>query len=176
MKKGMLYLAAVLCAAVLTGCIGVEYIGQNFPELPESMPVMIFDAKNPVPPGEFQVIGKLKLTIPPGMDMVIVQEAIEENARERGASAARIVAVERIPVNGAYAAAGTEDDGPRMTTGRVMLPDGSAARVNSFGEPVVQNRVYQERFEHVVKVQLLLPVKDFNRAVALRRTAAEEEK
>ena len=179
MKKFMLYLAAVICACAVTGCVNVEYIGQNFPALPDSRSVLIFTEDNEVPAGEFKVIGKLKMTVPPGVDMVIVREKIAEEARERGASAARIVSVEKILVNRYYGAARQEAESPMLTSRSTVgpmatNPDGSPVEVNSFGEVVEPNRTYRERYEHVVKVQLLMSNQDYNHAVELRRRAAEQ--
>ncbi len=181
MKKLMVYLAAAFFAVLAqTGCMNVEYIGQDFPPLPENRPVMIFTADNEVPAGEFQVIGKLKMTVPPGMDMVLVREKIADEARAHGASAARIVSVKKVLVNRYYGAARQEASTPmlasRQTVGpRATQPDGSPTQVDSFGEIVEPNRVYKERYEHIVKVQLLMTVKDHARAVELRRQAAEQK-
>lgn len=164
----------------LTGCIQVEYIGQNFPELPDSSAVMIFEDANTPPAGEFQAIGKAKLNIPPDVDMVSVREKITEIAREHGASAARIVSVEKRLVNRYYGAAREEAASSTLTDPAMMgpgarQPDGSLAQVNSFGEVVTPNRTYRARYEHVVKVQLLMPAKEYARLLELRRKAAEQE-
>ena len=180
MKKFMLYMAAVICAGVMTGCINVEYIGQDFPALPDNRSVLIFTADNEVPAGEFKVIGKMKMTVPPGVDMVIVREKIAEEARAHGASAARIVSAEQVLVNRYYGAARQEAESPMLTSRSTVgpmatNPDGSPVAVNSFGEVVEPNRTYRERYEHVVKVQLLMSNQDYNRAVELRRRAAEQK-
>ena len=174
------YFAAICCMVFAAGCIDVEYIGQDFPPLPETSPVLIFSADDEVPPGEFQVIGKLKMSVPPGIDMVEVREKISGEAREHGASAARIVSMEKKLVNRYYGASRQESVSPmlagRSTVGvRAAQPDGSPTKINSFGEVVEPNRTYRERYMHVVKVQLLMPVKDHARAVELCRAAAEEK-
>ena len=180
MKKMMLYLAAVFCmVSVQTGCVNVEYIGQDFPPLPDTRSVMIFQAGDEIPPGEFQVIGKLKMNVPPGIDMVEVREKLAEEALKHGASAVRIISIEKKLVNRYYGAERQEALSPMVAGrsaigGRATQPDGSPLEVNSFGEVVEPNRTYRERYEHVVKVQLMMPVKEYTRAVELRRAAAEK--
>jgi hypothetical protein len=182
MKKMLKYLAGMCCAVLaLAGCVNVEYIGQDFPALPEEKNVMIFQEKDQLPPGEFQAIGKLKMVVPPGVDMVEVRELIAENARKHGASAARIVSVEKKLANRYYGARQEESLSPMLASrstvgGMAAQPDGSPTEVNSFGDVVQPNRTYRERYEHLVKVQLLMPVQEYNRAVDLRRAAAREEK
>ena len=180
MKNLGKYFAAICCMVFAAGCIDVEYIGQDFPPLPETSPVLIFSADNEVPPGEFQVIGKLKMAVPSGIDMVEVREKIADEARAHGASAARIAEIKQKLVGVYYDAPLRESPSPmlagRSTVGvRAAQPDGSPTKINSFGEVAEPNRPRQKRYMHVVKVQLLMPVKDHARAVELRRAAAEEK-
>jgi hypothetical protein len=181
MKKMMWYLAAVFCMVLMqTGCVDVEYIGQNFPPLPDTGSVMIFQAGDDIPAGEFQVIGKLKMNVPPGIDMVEVREKLAEEALKHGASAVRIVSIEKKLVNRYYGAERQESLSPMLVGrsaigGRATQADGSSVEVNSFGQVVEPNRTYHERYEHVVKAQLMMPAKDYARAVELRRAAADKD-
>ena len=182
MKKMMCYLAAVFCMVLVqTGCVNVEYIGQDFPPLPDSRSVMIFQENDEVPPGEFQVIGKLKMNVPPGIDMVEVREKLAGEALKHGASAVRIISIEKKLVNRYYGSERQEILSPMLSGrssigGRATQADGSSVEVNSFGEVVEPNRTYRLRYEHVVKVQLMMTAKEYARALELRRSAAEKDK
>ena len=181
MKKMMWYLAAVCCMLLAqTGCVNVEYIGQDFPPLPDTRSVMVFQAGDEIPSGEFQVIGKLKMAVPPGLDMVEVREKLAEEAMKHGASAVRIISIERKLVNRYYGAEQQESLSPMLAGrstigGRATQADGSPVEVNSFGEVVEPNRTYRKRYEHVVKAQLMMTAKEYARAVELRRAAAEKD-
>lgn len=175
-RQLMIGLAAVL---TLTGCIDVDYVGQDFPPLPEKDAVQFFDEKNPVPAGGYQPIGHATLTVPSGYGNVEVREKMAEIAREHGASAVRIVSVKQRQVNRYYEREG-ESAAPalagRDTVGAfARQPDGSATEVNSFGEVVSPNRSYSVHYERVVKIMLLLPEAAYQRAVAERKLAAQEK-
>ncbi len=175
-RQLMIGLAAVLA---LAGCIDVDYVGQDFPPLPEKDAVQFFDEKNPVPAGEYQSIGRATLTVPSGYDNIEVREKMAEVAREHGASAVRIVSVEQRQVNRYYEQQ-DESAAPalasRGTVGAFSRqPDGSATEVNSFGEVVTPNRRYSVHYERVVKIMLLLPDAAYRRAVTERKLAAQEK-
>ena len=171
--------AAAFLLTVLAGCIGVDYVGQDFPPLPEERQVQFFDEKAPLPAGEYQSIGRATLTVPRGYDNVLLREKLAEIAREHGASAVRIVSVERRLVNRYYADS-DESDSPmladRDTVGAMSRrADGSPAEVDSFGQVVNPNRTYHKEYEHIVKALFLMTVQDHRRAVEERRRAAQEK-
>ena len=175
-KQLMIGLAAVL---VLAGCIDVDYVGQDFPPLPDNREVQFFDAKNPPPAGEYQSIGRVTLTVPGGYDNVLIREKLAETAREHGASAVRIVNIEQHQVNRYYIDA-DESKSPMLSCARTagMLPqraDGSPLEVDSFGEVVSPNRTYTKEYEQIVKALCLMKVQDHQRAVAERQRAAQEK-
>lgn len=171
--------AAAFLLTVLAGCVGVDYVGQDFPPLPEDRQVQFFDEKNPPPAGEYQSIGRGTLTAPRGYDGVMIREKLAEAAREHGASAVRIVSVERRLVN-RYYVDGNESDSPmlagRETTGSLdRRADGSPTEVDSFGQVVNPNRSYKKEYESIVKALFLMTAQDHRRAVDERRRAAQEK-
>lgn len=177
MKKTGFSSAVLGLALLLAGCFGVDYVGQNFPSLPENMPVLIFDEKNQPPAGEYQAIGRAVLTIPHGYGMVEVREKIAGIAREHGASAARIISVERLEVTG-YTASGEHAGADTLASRRDIPPvgaPGNSAGLDSFGQSATPNRVTQKRYKHIAKVQFLMTVQDYNRAVEIRRAAAQKK-
>ena len=174
----VLAVAAVL-SAVLTGCISVDYVGQDFPPLPEGQQVMFFDAKNPPPAGEYQSIGRATVTVPNGYDSVAVREKLADTAREHGTSAVQIVSVTEHLIN-RYYADNEESAGPilagRDTGGAFSRRvDGTPAEVDSFGQVVDPNRHYKKEYERIVKVLFLMKVQDHQRAVDARRRADQEK-
>ena len=172
-------LLAGLLAAVLTGCIDVEYVGQDFPPLPEGTSILFFDAKNPVPAGQFQSIGRATLTVPSGYDNIEVREKIAATARAHGASAVRIVSEERRQVNRYYETSDEEISsslsGARSGGDLGRLPDGTPTEVNSFGEVVAPNRTYRTQYERVIRILLLMKEQAYQRAVTERHLAAQEK-
>ena len=171
--------AAALLLTVLAGCIGVDYVGQDFPPLPDEHQVQFFDGKNPPPAGEYQPIGRTTLTVPRGYDNVLIREKLAEVAREHGASAVKIVSVEQRLVN-RYYADNDESDSPmlagRDTTGALYRrDDGSPSEINSFGQVVDPNRTYRKEYERIVKALVLMTTQDHRRAVAERQRAAQEK-
>ena len=166
-------------SAMLTGCIDVEYVGQDFPPLPEERAVVFFDAKNPPPAGEYQSIGRATVTVPSGYDNVLVREKLSDVAREHGASAVQFMSVTKRLVNRYYADS-DESDSP-MLAGRDTVgvlsrrTDGSPAEVDSFGQVVEPNRKFSKEYERIVKVLFLMKVQDYRRASEGRRRAAQEK-
>jgi len=184
MKKRIAFFArmvpvASLLLTMLAGCLSVDYVGQDFPPLPEGREVLFFDAKRQPPAGEYQAIGRGSLVVPRGYDGVEIREKFAEAAREHGASAVRIVSVERRQINRYYAEGG-ESASPMLASSDTvgafsLMADGSPAEVDSFGEVVSPNRTYSKEYEQFIKVLFLMKERDYRRAVEERRRAAQEK-
>lgn len=174
----VLPVAAVLLT-LLAGCISVDYIGQDFPPLPEDHAIVFFDTKNPPPAGEYQSIGRATVTVPRGYDNVQVREKLSDVAREHGASAVQFVSVTERLVN-RYYADNDESDSPmlagRDTVGALSRRvDGTPTEVDSFGQVVDPNRTFKKEYERIAKVLFMMKVQDHQRAVDARRRTAQEK-
>ncbi len=172
LKRWMTMLACIAGLWSISGCIRVDYIGQKFPPLPEGKPVAFFDVKNVPPPGEYRVIGHAEVTIPGGYGMVEFREKLIETAREYGASAVRIVKMEKRLVNTYYESSRPSDSpmvASRSDLGAIPKSSGGGdLAVNSFNEVVTVKQNAREVYEHVAKVLFMVTPAEYDQVMNSR--------
>ena len=95
--------------SLVYGCMSVEYVGQSFPELPESEPIKIYSAAAPLTSDDYRVIGRVTIQAPDGTTQGDVWEELTELARKHGAEAVNILDFKRVRI-GSYA---VESEQPR---------------------------------------------------------------
>ena len=91
----------VLGAALLSGCVKVDYTGQKFPETPVSQEVKYFTDRSQIPVDEYTIIGRFTVTAPRGSDTYTFQQKLLNKGRSYGGDAVCIVD-EKMVLRGAY--------------------------------------------------------------------------
>lgn len=127
--------AAAMLAA-LCGCAKFEYTGREFAPIPEDTPIAWYTQKNPVPAGKYRIIGRGELIFDNGdMDNFDIEERLLEEARKRGADAVMLQSM-TIKNVGSYDTAENmlPSASSAITPTIAVMPDGSPAEVNSFGD------------------------------------------
>lgn len=170
---------AILVAGIgllVSGCIDLEYVGQEFEATPMSRPVALFQNRTEVPPGEYRIIGRATLTAPDGMLGYDIQEKLLDTAREAGADAVCLVSTKRVNV-GTYQIENSSFSPPgtlRLNPGN-RSADGSMREINTFGSRASSVRGEERsRIEIVVKALYLKNRKELARILAERGRELEE--
>ena len=100
MKQLVWYSAAVLL--LLSGCVHVDYFGQNFDPIPEGEAVTYFKSRGEIKPGKYRIIGRAVVTTTRSLDHYDIQEVLIDEARKRGADGVVLVGFKRTR-RGVYA-------------------------------------------------------------------------
>ena len=149
--KTVLCSCGVMAAA---GCINIEYVGQSFPPLPESEPVLIFSPESPAPEKGYRIIGRAIVTAPDNKGPGIIRPELANFAREHGADAVNIVAYNRILLGTAAPDSGRLQPNNWNRDGRNA--GGAYIYTNSFGEPAELSKPGKAIYEQQFKVQLMV--------------------
>jgi hypothetical protein len=127
---------ALTAVTLVSGCAKFEYTGREFAAIPEDTPIAWYTKANPVPAGKYRVIGRGELVFGSGdMDNYDVEERLLEEARKRGADAVMLQSTE-IKQVGSYERDynGLPSPSSALIPTIAVMPDGSRAEVNSFGD------------------------------------------
>lgn len=146
---------------LLSGCIGVDYVGQSFEPRSEYDGVLIFDQDTEMPAENYRVIGRATLTVPNGYSTVDVHEKIEEVIREQGADAAKITERTKRLVASHYSQPSLND----KRSGPIGNIDTS---YNEFGENISMEERRRNTYELIVKVLVLMKRDRFDEVMAKR--------
>jgi hypothetical protein len=146
---------------LLSGCIGVDYVGQSFEPRSEYDGVVIFDQETEMPAENYRVIGRATLTVPNGYSTVDVHEKIEAVIREQGADAAKITEKTKRLVASHYSQPSLND----KRSGPIGNIDTS---FNEFGENISMEERRKNTYEHIIKVLVLMKRDRFDEIMAKR--------
>lgn len=139
-----------------TGCVNVDYIGQQFEPVPEDHSIRLYSERETPAPGEYQMIGRMTLTAPEDYTRIDLEEKLQEAAREHGSDAVQIVSLQKRLLGSHYRqpAADAEAGDFRFSASSA---DGARIGINSFGEPVsLEGGEYRNRYEIEIKALLLM--------------------
>ncbi len=147
------------CAVLLllSGCVGVDYVGQQFPEIEEDEPVIIYRQNADYPASDYKVIGRAIFTAPDGYAPIELDEKMEDTARAYGANAIKVVSYERTAVGSSYIQPSTsprQNAASQGVTG--VANDGSALYTDSFGNQVDMSGYRVARYELIAKTLFLI--------------------
>ncbi len=163
----------MLCAAgmafLISGCVDINYVGQEFAPTPDSQPIAYFNARAELPQGEYRIIGRAVLTAPDGVNGWEIREKLEARAREVGADAVCQVSARRVAV-GLYETPDMAFEGPadlQGPTGNSI--SGMPIQENSYGETVPVRGEYKLRYEIEVKALFLKNKAELETLLAERR-------
>lgn len=174
-RRGLALLAAGI-GLLAAGCIDLEYVGQEFEPTPMSRPVVLFQNRTEIPPGEYRIIGRAILTAPDGTLGYDIQEKLLDTAREAGADAVCLVSSKRVKV-GTYTIENSNFSSPssvRLNPGNLSA-DGRPMEINTFGSQVSSVRGEERsRIEIVVKALYLKNRAEVARILAERGRELEE--
>ena len=186
MKKTGYFLAAI-AGLICTGCVNVAYVGQRFAPLPETENVEIWEEHADLPHDQYQVIGRAEITTSDDYSPVDLREKLQEEARNVGADAVKILSRERRLL-GTYF---RQPEGRRHLTSSQTGAISGSRGVNSFGEEVsLDGGIYKENYELYIKTLFLMKTPRYQEEMAKRKEffqkrleqeqkairAAEEEK
>lgn len=90
-------LTAGFLAAMLTGCISVDYVGQTYTR-DNPAPIIWFNDAKSVPPNDYQPIGRATVKATADYDQEQVREAILDEAEKHGVDAVQIVSAQTVEV------------------------------------------------------------------------------
>ncbi len=85
--RRLLFFAVAALLALTTGCINVDYVGQEFEPTPEWQDIAYYLKRSEIPPGELRIIGRATLTAPDGTFYYDIRERLLKEARAYGADA-----------------------------------------------------------------------------------------
>ncbi len=128
------WLTALPAAALLAGCVSVDYTGQSFDPTPEDVPIDYFRSRREIPAGRYRIIGRGVISTTRRIDGYDIRELLTVAAREHGADAVALVSEKQVRI-GVYEGSGDLISGPSSSSANVysMNPDGSPVQVDSFG-------------------------------------------
>lgn len=89
--KTLLFLLGIILTVLSTGCVDINYLGQEFDPLPEKSEVKIYQNKQDIPVGKFTAIGKVEITGPRKMDAYDVRDTLVSLAKSKGAKVVLLV-------------------------------------------------------------------------------------
>ena len=174
-RRGLALLAAGI-GLLAAGCIDLEYVGQEFEPTPMSRPVVFFQNRTEIPPGEYRIIGRAVLTAPDGTLGYDIQEKLLNTAREAGADAVCLVSSKQVKV-GTYTIENSSFSPPgsvRLNPGNLSA-DGRPIEINTFGSRMSSVRGEERsRIEIVVKALYLKNRAEVARILAERGRELEE--
>ncbi len=174
-RRGLALLAAGI-GLLAAGCIDLEYVGQEFEPTPMSRPVVLFQNRTEIPPGEYRIIGRAVLTAPDGTLGYDIREKLLDTAREAGADAVCLVSSKQVKV-GTYRIENSSFSPPssvRLNPGSLSA-DGRPMEINTFGSQVSSVRGEERsRIEIVVKALYLKNRAEVARILAERGRELEE--
>lgn len=176
--------AAVLI--VTAGCVNIDYIGQKLAPLPDEQLVTFFSEKQNVPQQEFALIGRAEVSAPDGTEILLIKEKLQDQAREVGADAVKIVSMERVKV-GTIQVSGSGSQPEANSTASAMSRTigGDPIYTDSFGRTAVQPSRIEDKYEVILQVQFFAGRDKFDNAMrernierekAIQERIAEEEK
>lgn len=146
----------------LTGCIRSVYNGQEFPPLPEDVPVAVFrGGDGGMPEDRYEVLGYLRLSANDGTTEAEFREKLVEEAASRGADAVRVDFFGPVLVSQPHLKdiSGTDFE-PSSFGGELLPPAGG-------GDAVV------DRYVIVLNAVLLVDRSRFQAIMAERRAERE---
>lgn len=153
-KITMITVAAI---ALLCGCVSVDYVGQQFPEIEEDELVVIFRQNSDYPASDYKVIGRATFNAPDGYSSIELDEKIEDTARGYGAEAVKVISVERLLIGSDYIQPSSSQKPVSITQGTTGLSnDGAQLYVDSFGDQVSMAGSRVNRYELVAKTLFLI--------------------
>ncbi len=153
-KIAMIAIAAMM---FVCGCVSVDYVGQQFPEIEEDEPVIIFRQNSDYPASEYKVIGRATFTAPDGYASIELDEKIEDTARSYGAQAVKVISFERTVIGSDYVQPSTSRQQVSITQGTTGLSnDGSQLYTDSFGDQVSMEGKRITRYDLVAKTLFLI--------------------
>lgn len=167
---GPVLAAAVMAAVCFSGCVDVEYVGQQLP--PEEVgTVAIFDSSDLVPSGVYGVLGRARVIAPEGCTMVDLREKLEEKAAGCGADAVEIVRVFKRKVGVSYRDGGGVAETPQAIQDQNVSTDGTPVYTDSFGKNTTLRTETVNRYETVINALFL--AKKERLAKYIRNVAAD---
>lgn len=169
MKKTAFFLrwaSAFFASVLLAGCMEFEYTGREF--APSMRPPKYYEKKDALPPGEYVIIGRAKITFPASRDKEDARERLLEEAASRGADAVCRVSVSEIRVglyegNGEFS--GPSD--PKMDPYN-LTPDGAPIQENLAGETAALEPEGKTAVKLVVRALFLKKRKDLEKIISDR--------
>lgn len=168
--RELLFFAGVAALLLTAGCVKFDYVGREFAPTPESEPIAYFRSRSEIPPGEFRIIGRAKISAPDGTDSYDIRDLLLEKARESGADAVCQVRARKIPA-GFYDREETDPFGPQKpldpaNTGFQGAPSTRKTEEAEYGEPVKMQGEKRSRQEVVVQALFLKKKADLDKLMA----------
>ncbi len=163
MKKSVWLVLCAVLAALCSGCVNVDYVGQKFEPLEEFASVRIFKADTDYPADEYKVIGRATFTAPDDYSSVDMWEKVTETAREYGADAVKVVASGKVLVNSIYRQP-EQDRRSRSAANGI-----SDAYIDSFGNQVSGGKYGKvDEFRLEMKALMLVNTQKYDSVMAKR--------
>ncbi len=148
---------AVAAIALMCGCVSVDYVGQQFPEIEEDEPVVIFRQNSDYPAADYKVIGRATFNAPDGYSSIELDDKIDDTARNYGADAVKMVSFERVLIGSDYIQPSTSQQPVSITQGTTGLRnDGAQMYTDSFGDQVSMAGSRVDRYEMIAKTLFLI--------------------
>ncbi len=152
MKRIFLFFS--LCAAVLCGCVNVDYVGQKLAPREDGDFVMIYPSMQEVP-AELKILGRGKVVAPHGYDLDKLDALLTEKALEVGADAVAIAAKKRVVVTLDNNMVSRADNPNGSWNFRSTTLDGSNIYTDSFGKQQSLRVAKTERYRVYYQVVFL---------------------
>lgn len=165
---------AVLLLMILTGCLNVEYTGQQLPEISETIPVEFYTESQSLPPDLYRPIGRAIVKCPADVTNGAIKTALIERAREVGAEVVKLISFEQQSlgvIQQEVTAPGNLPDSPVASLDSQFgeRANGSSVYVNSFGEPLSDAVREREVYENCIQALFLVSRERFDTYIGKRQ-------
>lgn len=164
-KQWLVIFAALLMSA--TGCINIDYVGQSLAPLPEGSLVTFYAEKQEYDRNQYEVLGRVTVDAPDGVDQLSVKEKLQDLAIKHGASAVKYVSIKRVNMGDVFIT-DNFDDNPNARLGGVSsrTVGGNPIYTNSFGQTGQLETAAEPRYEIIINCLLLADKQKFDAAMA----------
>lgn len=159
---------------LFSGCVNIDYVGQEYPERNSDAEIMFYNSKEDVPKDTYRIIGRANIDAPASYNPAEIKNKLLKKARDCGADAIEVVEFKREKTGVQKVIASNDEYNGVVGTwaNNGVRSDGSPIYVDSFDTTVPLKQTYRDTFELKIKVLFLISNERFQE---FQKKAAEEQ-
>ncbi|MEI8246938.1 MAG: hypothetical protein WCI51_13990 [Lentisphaerota bacterium] len=159
---------------LFSGCVNIDYVGQEYPERNHDAEIMFYNSKEDVPKDTYRIIGRANIDAPASYNPAEIKNKLLKKARDCGADAIEVVEFKREKTGVQKVVASNDEYNGVVGTwaNNGVRSDGSPIYVDSFDTTVPLKQTYRDTFELKIKVLFLISNERFQE---FQKKAAEEQ-
>lgn len=161
----------------LTGCVDINYIGQQYPQKDPDAEVAFYNSPADVPKNTYRIIGRANIESPGDYNPAEIKVKILDKARDCGADAVEVVEFKREKTGEQNISRSTEYDGTvGFWSSNGLRTDGSPIYVDSFDKTVPLKQATQNTYVLKIKVLFLITSERFQEFKAKAAEARQKDR